>query len=298
MLLRNALRLAVVVSVVSPLAGCPGESTISEIDAPRELALGFCDAVFACACVDSAGFGSVEGCRESTGQALLTQQNAAVNAGLIYDASCVAEDLDKIETLACTRALDEPPACDDCFTYHGLLPEGSQCDRLGPDASTCEQGLRCADRFGEDGTVYNVCVPACERVGESEACALDGPYYQVRRECAEGLVCDATSTGVCVLLPTPGMVCRSGACAPGAWCDTAAPDPVCAALKSDGAGCSTDIECASTWCRGQRCAQPLAKDLACAPGNDRCAEGLQCREDRPICSPVDALICRGAAPVL
>ncbi len=295
--LPHALRLGAIAWLAAHLASCGSDPEVREIDAPRELAFGYCDAVFACVCIDSAGFGSVEGCRESVGQNLLAQQNAALAAGLIYDGSCVQDDLDQLTALACTRAVDEEAACDDCFAYHGLLPEGANCQRVGPDASTCQQGLRCADRFGDDGTVYNVCVPACERVGEGEACALDGPYYQVRRDCAEGLVCDTVSTGTCLPLPGPGQLCRSGTCAPGAWCDSGAPDPVCASLKSDGAGCASDVECASTWCNGQRCTQPIPSGRTCVPGEDRCAEGLACREDTALCAPIDALVCRSPSPI-
>jgi hypothetical protein len=279
--------------------GCGGESTVGEGEAAEQLTFAFCDQVFACTCADSAGFNSVEGCRDTVFRELFDQQDQALAGGLVYDDTCVAEKAERIAELGCERDPAEIVGeCDACFTYHGFLPEGSGCQRFGPRASTCAQGLECADRFDYAGNVVNVCVPACERVGKGEACYLEGPEYIVTRACDEGLFCESASTGVCFALPGPGERCASGMCAGGSWCDTSATNPVCAAVKGIGAGCDADLECQSTWCGSGRCATPIEPGLACLPEAHRCVAGYVCPEDRLQCTPIDSLVCRSVGVAL
>lgn len=278
------------------LLGCKPEPEVDEQRASDQIARAYCDQVFDCKCIDSAGFSSVEACYSTVINDLRTQQGDAVAGSLVYDPACVAEQIDRVESVGCSRDPEEIATCNDCFVYHGLLPERSPCERVGP-FSTCNQGMTCSTIIGGDGEPRDICTPACKIVGKGQGCAYAGDGYQLLYECDEGLWCDSTASGLCMELPGPGFACFDGAaCRVGAWCDASVETPVCAELKANGDGCSSDIECESTWCRnGLRCDDPFAEGTPCVVEDDRCDVGLYCPDNYPFCSRTDALLC--AAPL-
>ena len=286
-------RLLAASSLALLLSSCKEEEPADEQQASEILAEAYCVQLFDCTCADSAGFTSGEACFATLLQQLRDQQADAIMASLVYDAACVEQAIDRIETLACSRGPADLTTCHDCFVYHGLLPETSQCTRVGP-FSTCDQGLTCVTRQGYDGEPIDVCEPACLRVGVGEICALGGPGYQRVFDCDEGALCDVDVAGVCFALPGPGMPCLDGVtCAPNAWCDSSVATPICAALKQEGEGCTTDLECASTWCPSAvRCVEPFSEGTPCVTGEDRCDVGLFCPPDYPFCYPTDAIVCQ------
>lgn len=277
---------------LAPIA-CQADAPIFERDASHAVAERYCAEVFSCQCLDPAGFASEEGCVATLSAALLDRQLAAVEDGLHYDPSCIEARLDAITALGCSRDPQAQETCSACFAYHGEVPESAPCTRHG-EYSDCEQGLACVTREGFDGEPVDICAPACLREGEGEPCSFAGPGFYALGDCEEGLVCDVNASGRCVPLPGPGAPCEQETlCSADAWCDASADPPICAALERDGDGCAADVECASTWCDGGgRCRQPLAEGVLCVFDRDRCATGLVCTEELPVCSPGDALQCQ------
>jgi hypothetical protein len=279
--------------VLASIAGCQRDPPIFERDASRAVAEHYCAELFGCKCLDPAGFASEEGCVATLSADLLDRQLEAVEAELRYDASCIDARIDAIATLGCSRDATQLESCTDCFAYHGAVPQDAPCTRHG-EFSDCEQGLTCVTREGFDGAPIDVCVPACLRADEGEPCAFAGPGFYALRDCDDGLVCDLDASGRCVPLPGAGLPCvQEFLCSADAWCDASADPPICAALKSNGEACANDVECVSTWCDGgERCRQPIVQGVLCVFDRDRCATGLICTEELPLCSPADALQCQ------
>lgn len=284
--------LVLCLGLLGPIA-CRRDAPIFERDASRTVAEHYCAEVFACQCLDPAGFASEEGCVATLSADLLDRQLDAVEAGLRYDASCIEARIEGLAALGCSRDPALLETCVDCFAYHGSVPQDAPCTRHG-EFSDCEQGLVCVTREGFDGQPVDVCAPACLREGAGEPCEFAGPGFLSLRDCDDGLVCDVGATGRCIPLPGPGAPCeQESLCSADAWCDASADPPICAALEPDGDGCAADVECASTWCdAGGRCRQPLAEGVLCVFDRDRCATGLVCTEELPVCSPGDALQCQ------
>lgn len=280
--------------LIAPIAGCQRDAPIFERDASRTVAEHYCAELFACQCLDPAGFASEEGCVATLSADLLGTQLEAVADGLTYDASCIDARVDAIAALGCSRDPAQLETCADCFAYHGIVPEDAPCTRHG-EFSDCDQGLVCVTREGFDGQPVDVCAPACQREGEGEPCAFAGPGFLALRDCDDGLVCDVGASGRCVPLPGAGLPCAQEIlCSADAWCDASADPPICAARKPNGDACANDVECTSTWCDGgERCRQPIAQGVLCVFDHDRCATGLICTEEMPVCSPADALQCQG-----
>ncbi len=280
--------------VLASIAACQADPPIFERDASREVAVHYCAELFACQCLDPAGFASEEACVANLSGDLLGEQLEVVTAGLTYDPSCVDARIDDIAALGCSRDPARLETCSDCFAYHGAVPQDGPCRHHGA-FSDCDQGLVCITREAYDGDPVDVCAPACLREGTGEPCSLEGPGFHVLRDCDDGLFCDARSTGRCTPLPEPGLPCAMGSlCSGDAWCDASVDPSICAALKTDGDGCASDLECASTWCDyGGRCRPPIAEGVVCVFDRDRCAPGLNCTEAMPFCAPTDALQCQG-----
>lgn len=274
---------------------CQSEPVVFERDAAREVATAYCEQLFACSCRDSAQFRSEEACMSTMEEELFEQQLDANDEALLYDQSCVQNTVARIGQQECTRDPEALEVCDDCFIYHGRVPEDGECERVGP-FSDCAQGLVCVTQIDDDDEPIDVCMPACSRVREGQPCEVQADGFTKLMACDDGLFCDLEDSKLCVALPGPGEPCMDDVtCAPQAWCDAANDPPICASFKANGQGCEADLECESTWCRNaERCAEPLPAGLGCDPEKDRCALGFLCDADEEMCVASDALIC--AAP--
>ncbi|MBC8073816.1 MAG: hypothetical protein IAG13_36190 [Deltaproteobacteria bacterium] len=276
-------------------AGCRPSEAIFERDVALTWATAYCDQLFSCKCADTAGFESLEACTVTLAAEVTGQQIDALEHGLVYDADCVSDALDGLRELGCSTDPSDAVACNACFAYRGTVAEDEPCKRVG-SFSDCAQGLLCVARVDFDEQPIDVCSPACVRKALGDACAYDGPNFQILHDCDEGLVCDALGSGRCRALPGPASACEAGIlCAPDAWCDTSNDPPICAALKQQSEACELDVECESQWCRGYgRCDEPLVQGTPCVPEHDRCALGLTCAPEYPRCTPTDAIQCMAA----
>jgi hypothetical protein len=229
-------RLSAVVSTVALLGliGCKQEDpTIAAKDYPQQMAFGYCEAVFSCPCEDYP-YTNFNECVGDLNVAYDELNNEAFLAGLTYDGTCPAKELDGIAALACKSSIAPLPAgvcIQPCNAWHGPLPAGSLCEVVASSAevglgfSACAQGLTCLG-----GVCVNPCQLGGDLPGLGEAC----PEFV----CDVGGMCDATMM-VCVAvpeLPGPGEPCESGLCdADRAVC--VADANVCAALPTIGQEC-------------------------------------------------------------
>jgi hypothetical protein len=85
--------------------GCkPEEPQIAAADYPGEMASGYCNAVFSCACEDYP-YANPNECFADLLAAHDVINDAAYLSGLGYDATCPAQELAAIEALACNGSI-------------------------------------------------------------------------------------------------------------------------------------------------------------------------------------------------
>jgi hypothetical protein len=212
--------------------GCKQEEPqVQAADYPGEMAKGYCNAVFSCQCEDYP-YANPNECFGDLLESYDTVNDEAFLAGLLYDGTCPAQELDAIQQLACRGALPALPAgvcAPPCNVWHGQQQAGFPCQVLASSAelglawSNCGQGLTCTG---------SVCVNPCQSAGPLPAIGQPCPAMV----CAAGAVCDPTL--VCVaapVLPGAGQPCLDGVCNASSVCVAAA--NTCAALPVSGQPC-------------------------------------------------------------
>jgi hypothetical protein len=195
------------------------------------MAFGYCEAVYNCPC-ESYPYPNFNECLADLSIAYDAINDEAFIAGLSYDGSCPAQELNEIEALACKGSVAGLPAgvcVPPCNAWHGPHGAGSICEvvasspELGLGFSNCAQGLTC---------LAGVCVNPCQ-VGQLPGIGQPCPDLV----CAAGAMCDASQ--VCVAMPTlpgPAETCLNNLCDPTrAVCVIEA--NVCAALPTVGQAC-------------------------------------------------------------
>ena len=220
------------------------EKTVEAKDYAQEMSSSFCEAVFSCSC-ETYPYDNFNQCYAGLNSAYAEAVNEAYLAGLSYDGTCPAKQLEQLESLACKSALPELPAgvcAPPCNAWHGSLPVGSFCEvvasnvEAGVAFSACAQGLSC---------VGGVCVNPCQLVDDLPGLGQPCPQFV----CAEGATCDLESQ-ICVALPQlpgPGEACVDGLCDPDrAIC--VADANVCAALPTIGQPCVMGQCDANSYC--------------------------------------------------
>jgi hypothetical protein len=228
---RTAL-LASTMALVSSFGCKQEEPTVEAADYPGRMATGYCNAVFSCQCEDYP-YDNPNECFADLLSSYDTANDAAFLAGLAYDGTCPAQELEYIESLACRGAIPSGPdiCVPPCNVWHGGQQAGFACQvlasspELGLGWSNCAQGLNC---------VAGLCVNPCQGGGQILP-QIGQPCPQ--GICAAGAMCDETMTCVAATpLPTAGQPCLDGACNPDvAVCVQAA--NTCAALPTTGQPC-------------------------------------------------------------
>jgi hypothetical protein len=196
-----------------------------------KMAFGYCEAVYNCAC-ETYPYTNFNECYGKLSVAYDEVNDEAYLAGLQYDGSCPAKELEQIEQLACKNWLPELPAgvcMRPCNAWYGPFGPGQVCTvvasapEIGVAFSTCAQGLTC---------FAGVCVDPCQlsalpKIGEPCPDLI----------CEAGAMCDASQ--ICVAMPSlpgPAEACFNGQCDPErAVCVTDA--NICAALPAAGQPC-------------------------------------------------------------
>jgi hypothetical protein len=148
----------------------------------------------------------------------------------------------------CSATCTESGSSTSC-SFSGVAAQSGAADGgVGP-VSTTPGPARC---YTNDGLT---CGPSgtCEKIPAlSEACTFGG--------CAADAFCDQ---GRCAALRDVGGTCNSfDECVTTAFCDTTA--RTCAAKKTNGASCDTELECQSGSCQAGKCAgRVLATATSC-----------------------------------
>lgn len=252
-------------AVVCSIACKQEDPQIPAVDYPGAMAEGYCTAVYSCMCSDYP-YPNVNECFADLVEAYDIVNDQAFLAGLAYDGTCPAKELDSIEALACKGYV--PPAPEGvcyapCNVWHGNLPGGYPCEviatsaELGLAFSNCGQGLVC-----QAGVCTNPCQGGALLPGVGQPCP--------GMVCATGAVCDE-ATMTCVAAPTlpgPGQPCPDGVCSETAACVVG----TCVALPAAGQPCLDGLCDANSYCGGDNFC--LTKEaLACyllgggAPGD-------------------------------
>ncbi|MDC0749599.1 hypothetical protein [Polyangium mundeleinium] len=179
--------------------------------------------------------------------------------------------------------------CQSGHCDHSVLETCGVCKRARADGESCTEATDlCVEGSCREGT----CQPPGKKLGEE--CISHGI------ECQLTLYCKHTdsgpSWGTCVPRGQAGASCdANNYCADGLSCRGG----VCETLAANGAGCSDDAMCASTWCKGGTCAtRPtgLTEGESCSVGF--CRADLLCDESAVCTAPTylpDGAACTSAS---
>lgn len=260
-----------------------------------------CHSVSLCGC---AGAVVEDGCDDTLGNRWDARRTEAERLGLRYDAECFETLTAQVEDYDCYWPGGSTPLCGSfCAVFHGEQALGEPCEGLDPQASTCAQGLVCAQ---------GSCAEPCAVLGgrqEGQTCF--GEAQGVFDDCAQGLDCSALSL-TCQPLAAQGQSCGDLRCQPDLACQW--PEGTCQPAASEGQSCQSrecaeDLHC--DWAGGQpRCRsyaaagescsdRPCMDDLWCNDGNvcvsppregDRCSWGSECAEGYVCDTAVDTCI--------
>ncbi|PRQ03824.1 hypothetical protein [Enhygromyxa salina] len=252
--------------------GCKQETAeVPANEYPQRMAAGYCNAVFGCQC-PSYPYANANECFVDLITAYDEVNDEAYLAGLRYDGTCPAAELDGIDSLACRASQPALPAgvcVAPCFPWHGNLTAGFPCEiaassaELGLAFSNCAQGLVCSN---------SVCMNPCQSAGPLPGIGQPCPDLA----CAAGAMCDETMTCVAAVpLPGPGQACADGVCDPrNSVCVASA--NTCAALPGVGQLCVEGQCNADAYCGNDNVclARPaLACSLLGAPVNPGDGDG-------------------------
>lgn len=244
------------------LAACTGGTLTRDEDGGAQRASdGGVDAADFCVELSAIVCASNERC---CGGVVAGEGDDEVDGGVVEEASCEAQQLE-----ACRASVDA--LLEDPRTAYA--PERGQAylDALRADAEGCfAEPPRLADLlevFQGTGAEGADCTPA--------SVADDAALRVSQLSCADGLTChlyrrsDGSPIGVCE--PREDDACSHRFdCAAGQWCNL--PDAWepgrwgnCQPLKTNGWGCTSDLECASQYCDTTRtCADPLEQRYCAA----------------------------------
>lgn len=190
-------------------------------------------------------------------------------------------------------------------------------DRIGCEASTCDEGLRCRPVAGADGRIVPACHLACDPAdGRLEAApdgwdlgcppgsvcvagAVDGtvgtcdPACERDDDCGDGFACDAT-TGRCRCVEDLGCrrtVSERATCEPSTGACVCTPDCAGRECGTDGCGgscgeCSEDETCTREGTCGPHVCGELDFVVPC--GSHTCPTSGVCRPSDDSCDDPDA----------
>jgi hypothetical protein len=174
-------------------AGCKDEPrTIPANKYPEELASSYCKAVYGCAC-ESYPYANLNECFAELVTAYAVLNNDAYSAGLTYDGSCPAQEVDAVDAMGCkSSGLESPTSVclPPCHGWHGSTGIGGLCEviassvELGIAFTNCAQGLSC----------MGVCVDPCQIGGTLPGLGQPCPGSV----CTAGAMCDP-ETMICVV---------------------------------------------------------------------------------------------------
>lgn len=241
-------------SVAAEPAGAP--ASVPESEAGARLAETYCKTLFSCHCAEPP-YADEAACRADVVARHEARAEGSRAAGLVYDGTCVAAEIARIEALGCVpyaRYFEEHEGCEAaCYEYHGTVPEGEYCGNTSP-FSDCVQGSDCNPGEGGDGRCHPVC-PVTNIAADGQACVSESGG--IIASCQEGSDCDYGS-GLCVHRPGEGAPCPLDECEEGLFCTSVVqePEPVCAPRAADGAACVNAVQCESFGCN----------DGVCGPG--------------------------------
>lgn len=256
-----------------------------------------------CLSVSTCGCGGElveEGCADVLTDRWQTRQDEAQRLGLRFDTECWQALETRLPDYACGWPGGSTPLCGSfCAVFHGDREQGQSCEGSDPQASTCAQGLVCAE---------GSCVAPCTVLdGRARGQTCFDEALGVFDDCAQGLGCNLQSA-TCQPLAARGQACRDIECEPGLYCewqeDELRCEPVAeAGQPCNGASCAPGLYC--DWqsepasCRsfavaGEACIErPCADALWCndrgvcvtAPGQgDPCLQGSIC-DANLVCDP-------------
>jgi len=259
------------------------------------------------------GYASAEECADSLLVSLLLTSalpgDEAVAAGRVtFDGEAAAECLQETRERLCDELALRPrdPACDRVF--EGLREEGESCL-----SDECVEGQGCA---GVAGECYGTCAPSapspCGACSDGQWCdstsgtcqepRTAGEACPFRTACAEGLFCDAPSSGLGTCL-VPGSRAQgescfdTPACDAGLLCDSSTERCVPYFVVSEGMACG-DLPVAQACAPHLICYEPPGEDVGtcepprlegetCADTIADCGVGLYCDGTTDECAPVE-----------
>jgi hypothetical protein len=245
-------------------------------------------------------------CTEALLPTLDAIRDAAVDAGLEYDADCAERQADWVGELGCaipTLELFQQASCAlNCPLYHGDAGPGEACQIVANRATSCAAGLDC---------VVGVCEDVCFNWRLSEGALCVG----TTGVCVTGTHCNFGDTNRCVPTPELGEPCPENICLEFEWCNQAVlPEATCDSIGTVGDTCQSTQACDTGYCTnnvcaaypivGEPCSDQCAGDLYCQAGictvkqgngqvcdefNLPCASNLSCTGD--VCGPGQPFVC-------
>ncbi|HLT34648.1 MAG TPA: hypothetical protein VK034_00150, partial [Enhygromyxa sp.] len=131
---RPRMILAYTLAAIAAI-GCKQEDpTIPANEYPSRMAFGYCEGVYGCQC-ESYPYDNFNECVAYLSAAYDELNDDAFLAGLKYDGTCPAKELQGVDGLACTNYVPESTVCaPPCNAWYGPFPAGSTCQVVASSA--------------------------------------------------------------------------------------------------------------------------------------------------------------------
>jgi len=279
MALRELGRIAVTLAVVASLSACDKEESV-KVDVKTD---NFCDQVAKVACENIFTCCTGKKIEEMFGVTISTQKDKCKrdvklacedsNAQLLY---ALAKGTVSVDAKAATACLASFLVGDQCFQLAADDPTVEPCKT---PAFTGLQGVGKACVYSIECVANTYCGPdrKCRALPKiDEACDNLGP-----QPCSTGLYCDEDYT--CQFLRKSGEECDGiNPCAEALYCSPEDDGDLCRSLKTVGASCAGDGECASGYCipglcsDGNQCFSDDDCDGTCSDTGKPCSGDADC----------------------
>ncbi len=256
--------------------GSDGATTITQSDYPADYAAAYCKALGSCCSAVPLAFDEAK-CRSDTTISATSDLQNRLEGNRVFDptaaGSCIATLQSQFATCSGSAATNAIVIAACKSVTHGTKAVGEACTadpECGPSAGDCDLDkhvctapITLAPHLALGASCEESCDAAAENcrgildtgsggAGGVTQAGFDDPTHPHACYLSDGLYCD-DATHACAAPAAIGASCATATCAAGSFCDAG----TCAALRADGAPCtSDDIDdrtCASGYCVSKSC---------------------------------------------